>query len=263
MQSFTSDRAISNWRNGRKYIGREDSDEVTTSVYEQRHRVQFYGTITSPWKKWQTDLSFEYSGNAGSPLTYTANGDLNGDGFNGNDPIYIPRNATDPNEMRIVTLQGAGAFNATTNPYILNSEAAQAFENFIASNECLASQRGQIMERNSCRNPWQNLFNLSVRQSLPSVRGNRLAAQLDIFNFANLLNENWGVNRRAILSGFSQQQVLVARGRVAGPLADENLNNYEFNAGLRSGTTGTQTFQDAVNSVNNVYRMQLTFRYSF
>jgi outer membrane receptor protein involved in Fe transport len=265
VQAFTSDRAISLWRNGREYNTRENEDQLTTSTYELRHRVQFFGTVTAPWKRFPTDLSFDYSGNTGSPLTYTANGDLNGDGFNGNDPIYIPRNATDPNEIRIVRLRNANAaFNATTNPYELNPAAAQSFENFIAGQKCLREQRGRIMERNSCLNPWQNLLNVSVRQTLPAVRTNRVTAQLDVFNFPNLLNKEWGVNRRAILSAFSQQQALQLRQRLPGPLSNESLNQYEFNSSLQGTDAGTaRVYQDLVNSISNVYRMQLTFRYTF
>jgi hypothetical protein len=265
VQAFTSDRAISLWRNGREYNTREDEDQLTTSTYELRHRVQFFGTVTAPWRRLPTDLSFEYSGNTGSPLTYTANGDLNGDGFNGNDPIYIPRNATDPNEIRIVRLRTPGApFNATTNPYELNADAARSLESFIQGQDCLRGQRGRIMARNSCFNPWQNLLNVSLRQTLPEVRGNRVTAQLDVFNFLNLVNREWGVNRRAILSGFSQQQALQLRQRLPGSLENESLNSYEFNSSLQGTDAGTaRVFQDAVNSINNVYRMQLTLRYTF
>ena len=59
---------------------------------------------------------------------YTANGDLNGDGFNGNDPIYIPKNATDPNEIRFVD-QGSGSTLITA------AAQATAFEKFIQSND--------------------------------------------------------------------------------------------------------------------------------
>lgn len=264
VQAFTSDVAYSNWRFGREYADRENANTLTPSTYEQRHRVQFYGTVTSPWRKLPTDLSFEYAGNSGTKLTYVATGDLNGDGFDQNDPIYIPRNATDPNEIRIVALRNpGGTFNAATNPYVLSPAGAQAFENFISSNKCLNDHRGQIMQRNSCENPWQNLLNVSVRQTLPEYRGNRLTAQLDVFNFLNLLNKDWGVNRGAILSGNTQQQALIARGRLPGPLNNESLVNYEFASGLQTPTGGSQTYRDFVNSVSNVYRMQLTFRYAF
>ncbi len=264
VQAFTSDRAISIWRNGREYSGLQDEDELTTSAYEQRHRVQFYGSVTAPWKRFPTDLSLEYNGNSGSPITYTVNGDLNGDGFNANDPVYIPRNATDVNEIRIVTLRNPGAaFNATTNPYEPNAAAAQRYERFISAFSCLNEQRGRIMERNTCRNPWQNLFNVSVRQTLPEFRGNRFIAQLDVFNFANLLNEKWGVNKGTIISTFPQQQILIARNRAAGPISNESLIGYEFDTRLQDGNGNPRAYQNFVNSLGNVYRMQLTFKYSY
>jgi hypothetical protein len=264
VQAFTSDRAISNWRNGREYNGLENADDLTTSAYELRHRVQLSGSYTAPWKKFPTDLSLIYTGNTGQPITYTVNGDLNGDGFNGNDPIYIPRNATDISEIRIVALRNPTAtFNATTNPYEPNAAAAQRFERFIAENDCLNEQRGKIMERNTCRNPWQKVFDVSLRQTLPEFRGNRLTAQLDIFNFLNLLNEEWGVNRTTILSTFTQQAALIARNRQAGSIGNESLIGYEFDSRLSDAAGDPRMFQNRVNSLGNVYRMQLTLKYSF
>ena len=69
---------------------------------------------------------------------------------------------------------------------------ADSLEAFISSHECLASQRGKIMTRNSCRTPWTKFMNVSARQSLPSLHGQNFILQLDIFNFLNLLNKNWG-----------------------------------------------------------------------
>jgi hypothetical protein len=71
------------------------------------------------------------------------------------------------------------------------------------------------------------------------------------------------VNRRPILSTFSQQQALVVRNRLPGPISNEALTSYEFAPALGGTGNTTQAFQDLVNSVNNVYRMQLTFRYTF
>jgi hypothetical protein len=57
----------------------------------------------------------------------------------------------------------------------------------------LQKARGTILERNSCRLPWSNLFDLSIRQNIPILSASRrIAVQLDIFNFGNLLNEDWG-----------------------------------------------------------------------
>jgi hypothetical protein len=67
------------------------------------------------------------------------------------------------------------------------------------------------------------------------------------------------VNRRAILSAFSQQQALQLRQRLPARSSNESLNQYEFNSSLQGTDAGTaRVYQDLVNSISNVYRMQLT-----
>jgi hypothetical protein len=247
VQSLTSDRAVSNIRNGRTIAGFESEPTLGTSAFERRHNIKAFGTYTAPWKRFATDVSVEYSGGSGFPITYTANGDLNADGVTSNDPIYIPKSAYDVNEIR---------FNGNAQQ-IVNQQAA--FEKFIQSRDCLKSQRGKIMERNSCRGPWRNLTNVSIRQSLPEVSGQHLTAQLDIFNVANLLNDKWGhLNAPTLSSSFPQQQVLVARSRTTGPLSQQQV---VFDMAPNIMTRGDFRVPD--NSFASLYQMQLTFRYSF
>src|SRR5690606_12378399 len=62
-QSLTSDRAISNYRNGRQTAGViNDKGDVGTSYFERPHRVLLYGTYTAPWVQHQTDITFYYEG---------------------------------------------------------------------------------------------------------------------------------------------------------------------------------------------------------
>jgi hypothetical protein len=252
VQSLTSDRAVSNFRNGRTFAGVESEPTLGISAFEHRHNIKAFGTYTAPWKRFATDVSVEYSGNSGFPITYTANGDLNGDGVTSNDPIYVPKSAYDPNEIR---------FNGTGQT-VVNQQAA--FEKFIQSQPCLNSQRGRIMERNSCRGPWRNLTNVSIRQSLPEISGQHLTAQLDIFNFANLLSNKWGhLNAPTLSSTFPQQQVLIARSRTGTAAAPVPLSQQQviFDMAPNSITRGAWRVPD--NSVTSLYQMQLTFRYSF
>jgi hypothetical protein len=250
LQSLTSDRAISNWRNGSQYAGLEKDLPLSTSAFERRHRFFGNGSYTLPWKT--TDFSFYYNGTAGFPIVYTANGDLNGDGFNGNDPIYVPKNLAEAQAMFVV--------NGTTTV----ADQATAFDNFITNNKCLQDQRGKIMERDSCRTPWSNRIDLSLRQTLPELRGQRLTAQLDIFNFMNLLGRymgerTWGQTQVPILSsGFPQQQILTYRGPTAGPL-NTSQPTFQFNA----NTMQNGAFRASQVAAGNFYQMQLTLRYSF
>jgi hypothetical protein len=283
VQSLTSDRAISNWRNGREYSGREDEDPLTTSVFERRHRLLAYGTYTLPWfrQRFPTEVNFYFERQSGSPISYTANLDLNGDGYNGNDPIYVPRSALDQNEIKIGSMTTAGVFTQDV-------AAAQAFEDFIQKQPCLNAQRGSIMQRNSCFTPWQNRFDMSIRQGLPEIpmlggrsgSAGRASVQLDVINAANALgriidyvaplgkdsagtrmHRDWGRFNDATLSAFAQQQILsgnTASGSIArspGAL-NQSMPVYTFNSTVR--TRGPYDF------VNNLgYLMQLTFRYDF
>ena len=257
-QSLTSDRAISNWRNGRQYANPESDVRATTSVFERPHRLVLYGSYTTPFESFPTNISLYYEGISGLPFTYTALGDLNGDGFNNNDPIYVPRNANDPAEMRL----GANQTVEGTTSFVLDPTQAAELERFIEGEECLDRQRGRIMQRNSCRSPFQNRMDLSIRQGLPQLVGQRLSLQLDIFNFLNLLNEDWGQIDLPYQSAvFPQQQLLVLRGRTSGPL-DQSQGNFELNANhLRSGRL--QRFQPDPNQPSNFYQMQLSVRYAF
>jgi len=248
VQSLTSDRAISNWRNGRQLSTSHDDLTPTTSYFERPHRIVAYGTYTLPWKL--TDISVYYEGISGTPITYTATADLNGDGW-ANDPIYVPRDATDPNEIRIGT--GVGT------DFEPDPDAARAFEDFIKKQRCLDKQRGKIMERNSCRSPFQHRLDVSIRQSIPQFRGNQLTVQLDIFNFLNFLNRDWGLIKLPTLSPtFPDQRVLIHQRRNPGPLS-ESVPTYQLDP--KVWKDGAGPFDAVANS--SYYQMQLTVRYAF
>lgn len=261
VQSLTSDRAISNWRNARQLSVAHETLETTTSVFSRPHRILAYGTYTMPWQRFGTDVTLYYEGSSGVPITYVAggtNGDLNGDGYAGNDPLYIPRSALDTNEILIGTVT-AGVFTQ-------NTAAAEAFDRFISSQECLNKQRGQIMESNSCRSPFQHRMDLSVRQSVPTLAGQQFSLQLDFFNFLNFLSSDWGQNRLPTLSPtFPDQRALSVTGRSAGPI-NQSMPIFSFDNRLyqsdpeQAGFGNPLPFQGRTAST---YQIQLTLRYNF
>jgi len=252
VQSLTSDRAISNFRNGRQLSVAHSDLEATTSVFSRPHRFIAYGTYSLPSR---TDITLYYEGTSGVPFVYVTNGDLNGDLVNGNDPIYVPRNATDPTEIRIGTGTGSA--------FVQNVNAARAFENFIKSQPCLDRQRGRIMERDSCRSPFQNRFDLSIRQAIPSVRGQALSLQLDVFNFLNLLDPHWGQIKLPTLSPvFNNQSALSQTGRNPGPLS-QSIPTFTFDTRLYDATTLNPKAFASRSTLASNYQVQLTLRYSF
>jgi hypothetical protein len=192
----TGTPGLLNW-SSRAVSGHHEDLSPEISLHDIPHRVVLAGTYQAPWKRWGTVFSFSYVGESGSPFTYLAwgarrRGDLNADGSNLNDPIYVPRDAFDTNEI---------AFSGRSeSPGADNSDAAQAerilgqqtaFDQFIDSTPCLRRQRGRILKRNGCREPWSHTTILSVRQAVP-IAGHAFEAELDAFNVLNLLSSDWG-----------------------------------------------------------------------
>jgi len=255
----TSSVARSNFINGRVLSGNTLDTPLNVSAFQMPHRFVLTGTYTTPFKRAPTDIAFIYTAQSGTPVVWTATGpganrgDLNGDGYVGNDPIYVPNDARVTSEMQF---RDASFFVPASNSSrtFTATEQAEAFEQFINGQSCLQSQRGQIMERNSCANPWWSTLDLSVRQNLPSIGSNRVQLQLEVFNLLNLMNSDWGKIRSR--GAFPSQSVvnvvgaqLDAQGR-AQPV-------YTFDP-----RDATETFRVA-NSVANFYRMQVGVRYSF
>ena len=176
------------WATGRTMSGRHEDLGTGVSSYEIAHRVVLGGTWMAQWRRWPTGFSLYYVGESGVPFTYTdssaaGRGDLNADGTNANDPIYIPLNAADTSEIM---------FDGDATKV---ARQQNDFERLVATTPCLRRQRGQIMARNSCRAPWVHSANAALRQSLPSMAGHEVSLHVEVFNVLNLLNKHWGLYR--------------------------------------------------------------------
>ena len=128
-----------------------------------------------------------YTGQSGLHFAYVSSSDLNGDNQTLNDPVYIPTGPTDPE------VPGVSAFTTGGVTYTRRPQQAAAFDSFISSTDCLNSQRGHdhaaqqlphAVDRTSSTSP-------SSRRS-PTIHGQNVSVRLDIINFGNLLNKNWG-----------------------------------------------------------------------
>jgi hypothetical protein len=227
-----------NWAS-RAVSGRHDDLTPGISLYEVPHRVVVSGTFAAPWRRWSTVVSFFYVGESGSPFTYLAGGvgrrgDLNADGSNANDPIYVPTTAADTMEIRF----------AGTPAQIASQQVA--FDAFTDRTPCLRRQRGRIMERNSCREPWSNTTIVSVRQEIPLPRG-ALEAELDVFNLLNLLKSDWG--RYRVAAPALLEQV----GQTAGP-PEAAQPVFRFDVARPQWTTLP---------TESAFQLQLALRYRF
>jgi hypothetical protein len=200
--SRVNNRGITMWADARAVSGRHEDIVRGISLNDLPHRAVAALTFTAPWQRAPTIFSFYYVGESGSPFTYLANdgdtrGDLNADGSNANDPIYVPRSAYDTTELRFSgRLVETDADNSPAAQSARVSAQQAAFERYIQGSLCLREQRGSILERNRCREPWSHTTIASVRQAIP-IAARTVEAELDLFNVLNLLNGAWGRYRVA------------------------------------------------------------------
>lgn len=250
VQSFTSSTHISNWRFGRTVSGDLNEATLTRSLFDQPHKIAASASYTFQWlrRKLNTDLSLFYQGVSGAPHDYvyratSGSGDANADGAAGNDLMYVPRNATDPNEIQF---RASGSVTAEAQ--------AQAFEKFIQNSDCLRKYRGQILPRNACRLPFFNQVDFSLRQGINVFGTNRLTVTYDIFNVGNLLNKNWGKIQVSEASSFNNVDMLTHVGQSS---ADPKtaIGIYQFNVNQKEYIDGL--------FVSNFWRSQVSVRWSF
>src|SRR5690606_8586213 len=111
------------------------------------HRLVLAGSYRAPWQRWATEISFEYVGESGGPFTYLAwgavrgRGDLNADGSNANDPIYVPRDAFNEAEIRFAPYtRQVGTDGGTRLDTVTVSHQAEALEGLIDRRPCLHRQ---------------------------------------------------------------------------------------------------------------------------
>ncbi len=183
--------------------------------------------------------SLTYQGSSGTPFTYVNNYDANGDGWGGNDPIYIPL-ATDTTYIR------------ATNP--ANNAADRAkFNAWIDAQACLRDHRGQLQQRNSCRNPWTNFINARIAKSFPTVSGQSFEISLDIFNLPNLISSSWFQNKQT--SYYEELAAVNIVGKAtAGTTPGESINTIN--------TSGVNALNSIYASWNR-YRLLLSGKYIF
>jgi hypothetical protein len=174
--------------------------------------------------------------------SYIFAADSNGDGANG-DLIYIPRNTS---EMNFQTFTQSGlTFTA--------EQQAAAFEAYIAQDAYLSKHRGEYAVRGAVMLPLVHRLDMSLTQDIfKNIKGRRNAGQirLDLQNFGNLLNSDWGVSQRVIRNNILTSPVTDANGALAYRM--QVVNNQ-----LVSRTFETQA------GIADVYQFMLSFRYSF
>jgi hypothetical protein len=164
-------------------LGNVNKDVLAPSLYGDKHR--FVGYLIKTWNygdngKWQTDFSAFFEAAQGGRYSYTYSGDINGDGSPLNDLIYIPTK-DEIAQMRFDTSNG-----------VSEEQQRIAFNTFIEKDPYLRNHRGEYMEKYGALSPWRSRVDLKITQTYKFDNAHRLEFNLNLLNFGNLLDENWG-----------------------------------------------------------------------
>ncbi len=217
---------------GNAISGNANDDVLSHSRYGDTHR--FIGVGSKKFEygkgKFATTIStfFEYA--RGGRFSYTYGGDINGDGSNFNDLLYIPTES-EISQMNFETPEQAAAFNE-----------------YIEQDDYLSDNRGSYAERYGALSPWRGRWDIKILQDFNFNVGNKkhtIQLSADILNVGNLINSDWGV-----------VQVPNSIQPVGVSVDDSNNPTYTFDGNLN------KTFSSDVSLLSR-WQAQFGIRYIF
>jgi Carboxypeptidase regulatory-like domain/TonB dependent receptor len=228
---ITSSTSGSNW--GLRNIFDPNEDALQNSNYLIKDRVNVALTWSKAfWGNNRTSVGLFYEGRKGRPYSWTYINDINGDGQNGNDLMYIP---SGPGSGQVTFVGGA-------------AEEAR-FWAVVDANPALARAKGGVVGRNNQYAPWVNNVDVRLSQELPGfMKDHKVSFTFDILNFGNLLNKKWG---RIEEIGFPSNRSFVNYNGV------DSAGRYIYSL----GTTESAVVRQAANE--SQWQVQATLRYTF
>ena len=173
----------------------------------KRNRVTLTATYEVPFlKAVKPVVSFFYAGQSGRPYTMVyASSDVNGDGRNGNDLVYIPT-ATDA-----LTYTGGNGLHSDFLFFVNGGDG------------CLGKFVGKILPRNACRAPWTNTLDAKFKVDLPYKRY-KTELSLDVLNLINLLDRFSGVLQYSSNNQIFQPATIPASPTATSPVTGYNIS---------------------------------------
>jgi carboxypeptidase family protein/TonB-dependent receptor-like protein len=179
------------------------------SAWSIPHRVLVLATTDLPLR---FRMTLVYEGSSGGPFTWMVEGDANADGY-ANDPVYVPAHPGSHGDIRLVVEDAEGHLLPAA-----SSEYARLAQ-VVREQSCLREQRGRLLRRNSCRNPWSSRTDARFSRLLGAGHGRTLEVTLDVFNLLHVLDADWGVTRGV-------DDVFLLRFRGYDPVAGRGVYQY-------------------------------------
>lgn len=186
----TSSTASSNYSDFAAYDRQQPRAGTSSFQTEHNFKLRFnwnkeliegYETKVSVFATRRTGQPYSYTFNENNACVLDADGGRCGREGSNDDAghlLYVPSGPNDP-------LFAASSFGG-------DAAAQQAFFDYISSSE-LAQYAGGIAPRNGDNSAWSSIVDVRIQQELPAFYpDHKLMLFLDIENFGNLLNSDWG-----------------------------------------------------------------------
>ncbi len=232
----TSSQAVSNWRYVYTVNGL-NNPELTRSNYDPGSRVIAYVTKVFKYGKLSTSVGLVYTGQSGQTFSYAYYGDVNGDDpGNSNDIMYVPASQAEAQ--------------------LVYPDDWTKLETFINSDSYLKAHKGQALERNGNRTPWENHFDLKIAEGLNIYKTHKLEFTVDVFNVGNLLNKKWG--RSYYVSYQETEPITLAK---ASQWISPTQPTFTFNPKYATDSNTGKSW--SISDFTSRWNMKLGLRYSF
>lgn len=204
----TSSINSSNWNNMEAVNGR-NALTLSRSDFDLGHRINAYVSKKFSYAKhFGTTITLVYTGQSGSPFSYTMTQNINGDNVTFNDLMFVPTRAQVDQMVFVNNTSNGVTYTPTQQREFLN--------NYIDSDKYLRKRRGQFAERNGARLPFTHVIDLAIKQDFNLKLGAKtyqLQLTYEVANFTNMLNSEWG---RQYFVSFDQLNPLQFAGFTTG-----------------------------------------------
>ena len=179
----TSSVAQSNYNYNYTYQN-PNSPELGFTAFNVPHQIKASAFYHKDYAEhWNTTVGLIYTGTSGSPYSLYYYGDLNQDGSNGNDLMFIPT------DEQIDKMQFKANKNYTA------EEQKENFREWIANDGYMSKHRGKYFKRYADNLPFESHFDFHLAQTYKFKVGAQVHAvelSFDVLNVGNMFNKKWG-----------------------------------------------------------------------
>ncbi len=183
VNSGTSSVAQSNYNYNYTHAN-PNEPELGYTAYNVPHQIKVQAIYHKDYAKhWNTTVGLIYTASSGSPYSIYYYGDLNGDGSNGNDLLYIPTKE----QLNKMEFKATSKYTAEQQRDNMNS--------WIEGDSYLSKHRGEYFDRYADNEPFEHHFDFHFAQTYKFRVGKEMhSVQLsfDVLNVANMFNKKWG-----------------------------------------------------------------------